>query len=652
MAISAKTILLAAREIDVLGRYDDLRFIAATNRTESDTIKLISSLVLAESKYIRTSTIILASFNTLAAFITAASILYDGYRAAKRCNPNPKISKFSTSWIHPADTCPLVLSIGIMIQGLIFAGIQGRGLEALKTKGCATVAQLLWPETKILAIFIVPYIQLVFGLECVIRSFRTLPFQDRGKHDIKICCGVIILMLVLTWIPSQTLPESDVCFASLLWYIPRHGKLGFIILSSTAGLMVICILYIFCRLSTVSLIDRHQRIVASRIIHYMMVGVVSLALVLPFFLTLFNDRKSKKLSMMATIVLNISGLMTGLLHLILRSNTSTTSFGPKIGDSWDQSKHEIRIFGPNELAMYNPLLDPVSGPSNAMPEYSGNWEQLSKDETFKYYQDLERLPSYINPNQESEKSEYIYPTRKYSSPVHYSLFPNQDVLNHGGQLPLSVYDITDLAPPQPIFARKSRHLRNSSDSSSATVQIGLRLSHAPMEDQVTSEGLFLPATTYGTNVATPPLSPRASTLLSPIQILHPAIFSGFRRDKPSPISIKSDSTASHASFSISTPLRSSPLSARTPINNPTLNNQQIRTSNVGLSSEKVRTSGIKLSSSVYKPEKKISSPRKVSSPKKSSSPNVTSMSPLENHRKLSSNSQTALNYPVGKSDWI
>ncbi|RKF83426.1 hypothetical protein GcC1_003031 [Golovinomyces cichoracearum] len=641
MAISVKTILLAAREIDVLSSSDDLRLVAATNRTESDTIKLISSLVLAESKIIRTSTIILASFNILAAFITAASILYDGYRAAKRYNPNLKISKFSTSWIHPADICPLVLSIGIMIQGLIFAGVQGRGLEALKTKGCATVAQLLWP-----AIFIVPYIQLVFGLECVIRSFRSLPFQDRGKHDIKICCGVIILMLVVTWIPSQTLPESDICYASLLWYIPRHGKLGFIILSSTAGLMVICILNIFCRLSTVSLIDRHQRIVASRIVHYMMVGVVSLALILPFFLTLFNDGRSKKFSLMATVVLNISGLMTGLLHLILRSNTSTTSFGPKIGGSWDRSKHEIRIFGPNELAMYNPLFDPVFGPSNATLEHSGNWEQSSKEETFKNYQDLKKLPSYTNTNQESEKTEYIYPARKKSSPVQYSLFPNQDVLSHGGQLPLSVYDITDLAPPRPIFARKSRHIRNSSDSSSVTVQIGLRLSHAPMEDQVTSGSFFLPATTYGTNIVTSPLSPRASVLLSPIQILQPAIFSGFSRDKPSPILIKPESTSRNASFSISTPLRSSPLSSRIPRDNPPLNNQQIPTSNSVLSLEKIRASGIKLSSSVYKPEKKISSPRKVLSP------NVASMNPLENHRKLSSNSQTALNYPVGKSDWI
>lgn len=56
------------------------------------TNNLIASLVFAESKSIRTSTIILASFNVVAAFATAASILYDCHWASKRCNPKFKAS--------------------------------------------------------------------------------------------------------------------------------------------------------------------------------------------------------------------------------------------------------------------------------------------------------------------------------------------------------------------------------------------------------------------------------------------------------------------------------------------------------------------------------------------------------------------------------
>lgn len=46
--------------------------------------------------------------------------------------------------IHPAETFPLVLSIGIVIQGLIFAAVQGEGLQSLFTVGCSTIAQFMW----------------------------------------------------------------------------------------------------------------------------------------------------------------------------------------------------------------------------------------------------------------------------------------------------------------------------------------------------------------------------------------------------------------------------------------------------------------------------------------------------------------------------
>ena len=69
-------------------------FQSATNRTGpgNGTFNLISNLVFAESKSVRTSTIILAAFNVLASFATACSILYDCYWASKRCNPKFRAS--------------------------------------------------------------------------------------------------------------------------------------------------------------------------------------------------------------------------------------------------------------------------------------------------------------------------------------------------------------------------------------------------------------------------------------------------------------------------------------------------------------------------------------------------------------------------------
>jgi hypothetical protein len=133
-----------------------------------------------------------------------------------------------------------------------------------------------------LALFIVPYIQLVFGVECALRSLRRLPFQPRGKYDVTICCGAIVLMLIVTWIPSHIFPEPNACFASLVWFITRYGKLGFVLLSTAGGLMILSAITIFVRLSTVNQIDEHQRIAASRMVYYLALGIVSLVSYLLF----------------------------------------------------------------------------------------------------------------------------------------------------------------------------------------------------------------------------------------------------------------------------------------------------------------------------------------------------------------------------------
>lgn len=121
-----------------------------------------------------------------------------------------------------------------------------------------------------------PYLQLVFGMETAIRSFRSIPFQERGKYDVTICLLVVLIMLIVTWIPSNIWQEPNTCFASLVWFITRYGKLGFVLLSTVGGLMIVTALTIFIRLSTVNLIDEHQRIAASRMVYYLVLGIVSM----------------------------------------------------------------------------------------------------------------------------------------------------------------------------------------------------------------------------------------------------------------------------------------------------------------------------------------------------------------------------------------
>lgn len=223
-----------------------------------------------------------------------------------------------------------------------------------------------------------------------------------------------------------------------------------------------------------------------------------------------------KTAMMATVVLNLSGLMNGLLHLFLRSNTSTTSFGPKHGRHWAPDKHEIRLWGPNELAFTNHLADPVSGPRSpdsfssemVRSESQTNLvgvEKISMDSIFSPPFDapgtksspspstaqMKKLPALNEASKESERSSK-YHSRKQS----YSLFPIEATKSPSrpNDTMVSIYDIADLAPPPKIQFGGKSHKRDSSVVSSATVQIGLRLSHAP--DCEPESTLPLPSTTY------------------------------------------------------------------------------------------------------------------------------------------------------------
>ncbi|QSZ37790.1 hypothetical protein DSL72_008889 [Monilinia vaccinii-corymbosi] len=268
--------------------------------------------------------------------------------------------------------------------------------------------------------------------------------------------------------------------------------------------------------------------------------------------------------MMATVVLNLSGLLNGFLQLFLRSNTATTSFGPR-GRSWHSHKHEIRIWGPNELAFHNQMVDPVPAPSPASPRLelksrAGSQKRLVTSSDKGDVVSMTELPilpqSSYSPrklnhlgsnsiNSISSTSSPRTPTEHLTSEQtkkqSYSLFPQPGLESPSTLLPPqmnrsaleSVYDISDLsdlAPPPPLHGRMD-HTRDSSVSSSATVQIGIRLSHAPTPPPVLDViPPGLPSTTYtaaglpAKTFQAPTLPPAAytPTAYTPTSEVHPA----------------------------------------------------------------------------------------------------------------------------------
>lgn len=198
----------------------------------------------------------------------------------------PHCRKFFLWAMHPAETFPLVLALGIVVQGVIFAVAQSYGLESLMIDRCSTIAQFVFPgelprchhETSLisLAIFLPSYIHIVFGVECAIRSLRKEPFKPRGKYDVTICMSVIVLMAIGSWIPTQINKQPNHCFASLMWFVTNFGVAGLGILSAIAFFAISSSVVIFYRLSTHKVIDQHQRIAASRVVYYLILKLVGL----------------------------------------------------------------------------------------------------------------------------------------------------------------------------------------------------------------------------------------------------------------------------------------------------------------------------------------------------------------------------------------
>lgn len=128
----------------------------------------------------------------------------------------------------------------------------------------------------LVALFVVPFIHSAFSVECAIRSLRAKAFRARGKYNVAICSGLVGLLLMATWVYCHVVQEPNVCFASLVWYISRYGTETLILLSISAGLTLFSTITIFVRLSKVTTVDRQQRIAASRIVYYNVLGLVSL----------------------------------------------------------------------------------------------------------------------------------------------------------------------------------------------------------------------------------------------------------------------------------------------------------------------------------------------------------------------------------------
>ncbi|KAM3557516.1 hypothetical protein ARSEF4850_005034 [Beauveria asiatica] len=501
----------------------------------NSTNAVINELRFATSKTVRQSGIILASFNAVVGLVLAVGIFGDCYWSAKRADPKMKLRyktinvggakdakllinlcrKSMCKIIGPMNIFPFTLAIGIIIQGIITAVEQSKGLQGLLILGCLPISQVMLPT-----IFIVPYIQFVFGMETTARAFRRRAFDSFGKWTVSICATLVIISLIATYSVTRVVQPPNFCFASLFWFVQRYRVLCFALFTTISGSLLLGSVITFIRLYQSSTGGVIERIAASRMVYYMCIGAITNSIVIPFFasLTLRNDMEVSQLrgnlSMAAMVATNLTALTNGGLYVFLRT-CHRSNIGRKGYFEMDREKQQKqtrkRQLRKSHMAetYTNQMEQPVSlpprvyqsdSPSGANRQSMVAESQIGLAQTSSAtgsvnsagspYRSHARKASYsVFPQQQppppqqqqtpalNAKPLSILPAATYTPPTlarGESAEVNDEDLE-AMEIDIIRRDLTSLLPPMPGFV--PGHQRDSSMGSSATVQIGLRLSN-------------------------------------------------------------------------------------------------------------------------------------------------------------------------------
>lgn len=504
----------------------------------------INNLRFQASKSIRTSFVILASFNALTAAATAAGIYWDCYKNSRRNDPDFRFKTSFWKLVGSAEIFPFMLSLSIIGQSITFAVVQSFGLQSSLILGCAPLSQTLLPS-----FLMVPYMQFTFGVEATIQALRpNNTFSARNKWSLQACLAIPLLGSIGTYVLTRFVLPPNFCFASLVFFLRRWALGCFGIIVAIASTLLVGSGIVFYRLYQVSGIGEQQRITASWMAWFMVLGGISMSITAPFFFSVSADDGSKvstlqsQLSMAAAVTVNLSGIYTGILYVLLRSSR-LGKIGPKGYHEFD-SRRSVRHPRTRKLQSFvftKQMEQPVPVPA-----------RFPKRRATDYYSPtgVENAAAASDTNNKDGKQNVVAATQPFAIGVattssattlasqqqdarknSYNLFPRDTAtdLKSTNMLPAAAYapsgndvGLTDpfvdeiLAPPTIWFSGEGRNRDSSFGSSSATVPIGLRVSNIDNMPPVRSFYQMAPTAVSGRRnspESAVPVPPMANSLI-------------------------------------------------------------------------------------------------------------------------------------------
>ena len=366
----------------------------------------------------------------------------------------------------------------------------------------------------IVGLLLVPTTQFVFGCELAIRALKLPPFEARGRRMVPICLAIIGLVAFLSFFVALFETVADRCFMSLLWYISDYAVGIFTVLVTYAAVILAIVVFILIKLIKTPKIEPTERVNASRMVYYLSLAVISIVLILPFFFVLAFFKNSwgegpalaLDLSVIAAVVASLSGLMTGGLHLFLRSSTISTigprnkseetgrtSFknkirmGPQTSVNDDDSNGTSGSRGLERGSNFSSAYVKRTGEESAI-EYPGlnsspPGATASNPLVYSQVATLGKAPDpvqVVQGHRRKGSNHFSFPSRPQDASI--DLLPSTTYdpkfnTSNAGLLEVPADDWSFLKPPPLAMLGTNRHSRESSWMSGATVQIGLRISN-------------------------------------------------------------------------------------------------------------------------------------------------------------------------------
>ncbi|PTB41966.1 hypothetical protein M441DRAFT_137186 [Trichoderma asperellum CBS 433.97] len=502
---------------------------------DNSTSSVINNLKFTIAKQVRSMITILAGFNTAMALILAIIIFRNCYKTTKQNDPTFRLR---SSFFHVMDVSeifPFVLSIGIAIQGIIYIVCQTKGLEGLLILGCTSISQAMLP-----ALFLVPYIQLFFGLETIIQALRPRPFPRISKWAIYACLFLVLIGIVVMYVLTRVIEAPDFCYASLFWFVQTWRLEAAILLTTIAGILVVGAIIIFTRLHQGASIGHVERAAASKMVYYMTLGAILNGLTAPYFFSILTQNPMAltalqlDLNMVSSVASNVSGITFGALYLFLRSRKMQKT-GPlghvelggpreKTVESWPGSDIFNRQIGqpvsPARIAQSraSTISSAVSEGKRSIDREGTTFHATSGGDAADG-SDLINVPLTPVVSRARKDSYSLFPSQRETldiKPKNTAILPSTTYSPAGSNsneaMDNQTFDFEDLLPPPTIrVSGAPRHNRDSSLVSGLTVQIGLRVSNLSDVNRLEAPFFFSPEMPFSPNQPNWPLAPGTPT---------------------------------------------------------------------------------------------------------------------------------------------